>query len=199
MKQNVKILLIAVWAVAFLAVGGVTAGVWWYRINQHGNISPLAIDSPQNNAPHLEILFDAPAFTLTNQDNHPFTSRDLAGKIWVADFVFTSCSNMCPLMTEQMRDFQNKTAGTGIEMVSFSVDPETDKPAVLKEYAKANKADLSRWHFLTGDKETLWNISFGMKLAVGPGDDHQLMHSSHFLLVDRAGHVRGIQACWFYE
>ena len=54
------------------------------------------------------------------------------------------------------------------------------------------RADLSRWHFLTGDKEMLWNISNGMKLAVGPGDDHQVMHSSHFLLVDGGGHVRGV-------
>jgi protein SCO1/2 len=190
MQKNVKILLIAMWTIAFLAVGGVTAGVWWYRLTQRTDQPRVATIGPQNDSHHLDILFDAPAFVLTDQDGQPFDSKELNGKVWVADFVFTSCSGMCPLMTEQLREFQNKT--NGINMVSFSVDPETDTPAVLKDYANKNKADLSRWHFLTGSKETMWNISNGMKLAVGPGDDHQIMHSSHFLLVDQSGHVRGI-------
>jgi cytochrome oxidase Cu insertion factor (SCO1/SenC/PrrC family) len=63
---------------------------------------------------------------------------------------------------------------------------------VLTAYAHDAKADLSRWHFLTGDRETLWKISTAMKLAVGPGDDHQVMHSSHFLLVDHDGNVCGV-------
>jgi protein SCO1/2 len=191
MKKNVKILIIAVWAIAFLAVGGVTAGVLLYRMSQRAD-QPLAVPASQGEVHRLDLLFDAPAFTLTDQEAKPFDSKQLTGKVWVADFVFTSCSNMCPMMTEQMREFQNKTAGMGVQMVSFSVDPETDTPAVLKDYAVRNKADLSRWHFLTGSKDTLWNISNAMKLAVGPGDDHQLMHSSHFLLVDQAGHVRGV-------
>jgi protein SCO1/2 len=194
MQKKLKIILIAVWTVAGLAVGGVAAGVWLYRATQH---SPsIQLNGTDPDAHLLDALFDAPSFTLIDQDGKPFDSSALKGKVWVADFVFTTCTSLCPMMTQQMHDFQQKTAGspTGstVQMVSFSVDPEHDTPAALKDYAQTNKADLSRWHFLTGDKETLWKISNAMKLAVGPGDDHQVMHSSHFLLVDAGGHVRGI-------
>jgi protein SCO1/2 len=143
--------------------------------------------------PHrLDPMFDAPPFKFIDQDGKAFDSAQLHGKVWVADFVFTTCTGLCPMMTQQMNEFQQKTVGLPVQMVSFSVDPEHDTPAALKAYAEMNKADLSRWHFLTGDKEMLWNISNAMKLAVGPGDDHQVMHSSHFLLVDGGGHVRGV-------
>jgi protein SCO1/2 len=192
MSKQLKIILIALWVVVGVTVGGVVAGVLWYRAAQP---VPAAIvfngDSTTTNH-HLDPLFDAPAFTLTDQDAKKFDSQSLHGKVWVADFVFTTCTGLCPLMTQQMCDFQQKTAGTGIQMVSFSVDPEHDTPAVLTTYANDTKADLTRWHFLTGDKEQLWKISTAMKLAVGTGDDHQVLHSSHFLLVDRDGHVRGI-------
>ncbi len=192
MPKNLKIILIALWAIAGLAVGGVTAGVWWYRSTQKNPVvqfSPAGSDAD----PHrLDPMFDAPPFKFIDQDGKPFDSAQLHGKVWVADFVFTTCTGLCPMMTEQMHDFQMKTTGSPVQMVSFSVDPEHDTPAALKAYAEMNKADLSRWHFLTGDKEMLWNISNAMKLAVGTGDDHQVMHSSHFLLVDGGGHVRGV-------
>jgi protein SCO1/2 len=192
MPKNLKIILIALWVIAGLAVGGVAAGVWLYRANQKSlavQLNPGGTDAD----PHrLDPMFDAPAFKFIDQDGKPFDSAQLRGKVWVADFVFTSCTSYCPLMTQQLHDFQLRTAGLPVQMVSFSVDPEHDTPAELKKYAAMNNADLSRWHFLTGDKEMLWNISNAMKLAVGPGDDHQVMHSSHFLLVDGGGHVRGV-------
>ena len=192
-QRNLKIILISLWVIAGLAVGGVAAGVWWYRQHQGTAGVNLTFSSEQSDSHRLGPLFDAPAFTLTDQDGKSFNSTQLNGKVWVADFVFTTCTGLCPMMTEQMHEFQKMTDGSGINMVSFSVDPEHDTPAALTVYANMNKADLSRWHFLTGDKETLWQISNAMKLAVGPGDgSHQIMHSSHFLLVDRDGHVRGI-------
>jgi protein SCO1/2 len=193
MKKNLKIILIALWAVAGLTVGGVAAGVWWYRAVQRGSPENPNWHSVNEPDPHrLDPMYDAPPFTLTDQDGKPFGNAQLHGKVWVADFVFTTCTGLCPMMTEQMRAFQKATAGSAIQMVSFSVDPENDTPAVLAAYAVRNKADLSRWHFLTGNRDTLWTISNAMKLAVGPGDDHQVMHSSHFLLIDGNGHVRGV-------
>jgi protein SCO1/2 len=191
MPKNLKIILISLWVVVGVAVGGVAAGVWWYRQRQntaaiHFGLSPDAAEH------RLDVLFDSPVFTLTDQDAKPFDSKSLRGKIWVADFVFTGCSSYCPLMTQQMAEFQKQTVGSEINMVSFSVDPVNDTPAVLMAYTLAARADLSRWHFLTGGKDDLWKISNQMKLAVGDGDNHQLMHSTHFLLVDRDGHVRGI-------
>jgi len=192
MPKNLKITLIALWVISGLAVGGVAAGVWLYRANQKSAAIPFHPGGADADTHRLDPMFDAPAFKFIDQDGKPFDSAQLHGKVWVADFVFTTCTGLCPAMTEQMHEFQKKTLGSPVQMVSFSVDPEHDTPAALKSYAEMNGADLSRWHFLTGDKEMLWNISNAMKLAVGPGDDHQVMHSSHFLLIDGGGHVRGV-------
>jgi protein SCO1/2 len=199
MKTHLKTILIALWVVSGLTAGGVVAGVWYLRradTRTDGNqpaAHVFADPSEDDSASRLRPLFDAPQFTLTDQDGKPFGSDQLRGKVWVADFIFTGCTSLCPLMTQQMHEFQKATPGSSVQMVSFSVDPANDTPKVLTAYAQQNKADLSRWHFLTGDKEKLWTISNAMKLAVGPGDgSHQIMHSSHFLLVDRDGHVRGV-------
>jgi protein SCO1/2 len=205
MTKQLKIILIGVWVVVGLTVGGVVAGVLIYRTIQ-SNHAATAASTPdiktadqQIDPHHLEPLFNAPSFSLIDQTGKKFDSSQLHGKVWVADFVFTTCTGLCPLMTRQMAEFQNQTAGLPIQMVSFSVDPQRDTPAALTAYARDAKADLTRWHFLTGedkgeDKETLWNISKAMKLAVddGDGSDHQVMHSSHFLLVDKDGRVRGV-------
>jgi protein SCO1/2 len=198
MNKQIKIILIAMWVLVGVAVGGVVAGVLWYRASQPEvsvNMNPNPMPMDINGVGHrLDPMYNAPAFTLTDQAGQKFGSDQLHGKVWVADFVFTTCTGLCPMMTQQMSEFQKQTAGSNIQMVSFSVDPEHDTPAVLTSYARDARADLSRWHFLTGDKETLWKISTAMKLAVGPGDgtDHQVMHSSHFLLVDGNGAVRGV-------
>jgi protein SCO1/2 len=197
MKNHVKTILITMWVIAGLGVGVVAAGVWFLR--EHDGAQGAAPQaklyadpSDADQATRLRPMFDAPDFKLIDQEGAAFGSAQLHGKVWVADFVFTGCSGLCPLMTQQMSEFQKQTAGSPVQMVSFSVDPKNDTPPVLAKYAQQYKADLSRWHFLTGEKQTLWQISNAMKLAVGPGDDHQIMHSSHFLLVDRNGHVRGV-------
>src|ERR1700733_4047542 len=144
-QKNLKIILISLWVVVGVAVGGVAAGVWWYR--QHQPAAGVNLGYSPDAAEHrLGVQFDSPSFTLTDQDGKPFDSKQLHGKIWVADFVFTGCTSYCPMMTQQMAEFQKQTAGSGINMVSFSVDPVNDTPAVLTTYATAAKADLSRWH-----------------------------------------------------
>jgi protein SCO1/2 len=171
----------------------------------HSDSSPAAIhfaaDGPSANEP-LPVLFDTPGFALTDQDGHPFDAAKLRGHVWVADFIFTHCATFCPIMTSAMAEFQRASAAAGmndVRMASFTVDPDRDTPAVLKEYARINGADGSRWTFLTGTKKQLWDLSTGMELSVGPGDESlggsagmQVMHSSRFLLVDRNGHVRGV-------
>ena len=193
MQKQLKTILIGMWVIAGLTVGGVAAGVWWYRQKETPVVIRYESDPAEAAEHHLDALFDAPTFSLTDQDGKTFRSDQLRGKVWVADFVFTTCTSLCPVMTQQMAEFQKKTPGSRVQMVSFSVDPEHDTPAILKTYADATKADLSRWHFLTGDKETIWNISTAMKLPAGPQQaDHQVMHSSHFLLVDGNSHIRGV-------
>ncbi len=132
-------------------------------------------------------------FALTNQFNHPFGSADLAGKIWIADFVFTSCRGPCPIISTRMSELQKPLAKSDVQLVSFTVDPETDTPEVLHAYAEKLKAEPNRWDFLTGPKSTLYDLSVkGFKLGVSDtgGDEGQPVHSTRFVLVDRHGNIR---------
>ena len=194
-----KAILIGIWAVAILSVAVVGGTVWLMRDKTAAAVRFTAATADPS-AP-LPTLFDTPPFTLTDQRGQPFDSRSLAGRVWVADFVFTHCTSFCPVMTANMAAFQRASAAAGladVRMASFTVDPDRDTPPVLKGYAAANGADEARWTFLTGSQKQMWDLSTGMKLSVGPGDmdggpaGMQVMHSSHFLLVDKHGHVRGV-------
>jgi len=196
MTRIQKRILGTLWATTGVGVVAMGVLVWLMRSNQlsAAPMQQLLPDpaQPTASASGLPVLFTAPDFALQDQNNTTFEHAQLRGKVWVADFIFTTCKSLCPLMTQQMSQFQKMTEGTPIQMVSFSVDPETDTPAVLKAYARANGSDESRWHFLTGTKVQTWQVSKGMKLAVGDDVGGMVMHSSHFLLVDGAGKIRGV-------
>src|SRR2546425_1740262 len=138
-----------------------------------------------------------PAFQLTNQNGQPFGSPQLAGKIWIADFIYTTCPGPCPMISSRMSELQKPLEKTGVHLVSFSVDPEKDTPQVLRGYADKLQADPGRWDFLTGPKSAIYKLSHdGFKLAVSDGSDAQgiPVHSTRMVLVDRHGEIRG-----FYE
>ena len=135
-----------------------------------------------------------PSFELTNQDGQPFGSAQLAGKIWIADFVYTTCPGPCPMISSRMSDLQKPLEKTDVRLVSFSVDPEKDTPQVLRSYAERLQADPGRWDFLTGPKSAIYKLSHdGFKLAVSDGSDAQgiPVHSTRMALVDRHGEIRG--------
>src|SRR5207302_573123 len=111
--------------------------------------------------PRLQEWFAAPEFSLVDQNAKTFTAADLRGHPWVADFVFTTCGNICPVMSHKMAELQQMTPG-GVKLVSFTVNPEHDTPAVLKEYAKDLRADESRWRFLTGTPQQMQDAAKGM-------------------------------------
>ena len=98
------------------------------------------------------VAVSVPDFSLTNQQGEPLGLSDMAGKIWVADFIFTNCPTICPAMTQEMARLQSEFVADPVYFVSFSVDPERDTPRVLSRYASAYGADDRRWHFLTGTK-----------------------------------------------
>jgi protein SCO1/2 len=135
-----------------------------------------------------------PPFELTNQNGAPFGVAQLSGKIWIADFVFTSCPGPCPMISSRMAEIQKPLEKSDVHLVTFTVDPETDTPAVLRDYAERLHARPGRWEFLTGDKAAIYNLTRdGFKLAVaeGAGDEGQLVHSTRAALVDRRGTIRG--------
>jgi len=149
--------------------------------------------------PGPEVLGQVPGFSLVDQRGRPFEGESLRGRLWVADFVFTRCAGTCPMLSARMARLQQTLAGEPrfdeVRLVSFSVDPEHDRPPVLAEYAARHGADPGRWLFLTGERARIWELSTaGFKLPVGeaPGDpDEPLFHSQSFVLVDRSGRIRG--------
>jgi protein SCO1/2 len=139
-----------------------------------------------------------PEFSLVERSGKPATLGDLRGKIWVADFIYTSCTDTCPLQTAAMARLQDKwTEHPGLKLVSFSVDPEHDTPPVLSRYADRYKADAARWLFLTGDKQEISRlIQQGFRLSATPAlNDGSgagvILHSPRFVLVDEAAEIRG--------
>lgn len=138
-----------------------------------------------------------PAFTLTERSGKPITLADLSGKIWIADFIYTTCTDTCPLQSAEMAKLQAELADVkNFRLVSISVDPTKDTPAVLKQYAARFKADAERWLFLTGDKEQVASlIQGGFRLSAAPlkqdGSDAVILHSPRFVLVDSTATIRG--------
>ncbi len=130
-----------------------------------------------------------PPFQLVAQDG-VFDSARLAGKIWVADFFFTNCGSVCPRMTSQMHQIQQAVYRMPeVRLVSFTVDPGRDTPAVLAEYAKEHHVSPGRWFLLTGSQPVLETLD---KDAFKLGDvDGNLIHSTRFVLVDGSSHIRG--------
>jgi protein SCO1 len=138
----------------------------------------------------LEIFDSVPHFELIAQDGRPFDSRALEGKIWVADFIFTTCPGPCPRMTSQMRKIQDATAKIpDVRFVSFTVDPAYDTPSVLAAYAKLHGASPAVWYFLTGAVPTLDALD-RQTFKLGNVDGTR-QHSTRFVLVDRAARIRG--------
>jgi protein SCO1/2 len=148
-------------------------------------------------APDVAAVADygkVPDFSLTERSGRAVSLQDLRGKTWIADFIFTSCAGTCPAMTAEMRRLQD-ILPKEIELVSFSVDPGRDTPEVLSRYADKYGADPQRWLFLTGDAETLYNVSVkGFKLALDASQGSEaepITHSSKFVLVDGSGKILG--------
>jgi protein SCO1 len=140
--------------------------------------------------PPLPIFSDVPDFHLTSQSLEPVDRHTLEGRVWVADFMFTTCPGPCPRMSSQMHQIQKATENTpDVMLVSFTVDPAHDTPAVLAAYSKHFLAEPDRWYFLTGPQEALSAVGLaGFKLNAVDGS---LNHSTRFVLVDRHSRIRG--------
>ncbi|HET9418570.1 MAG TPA: SCO family protein [Chthoniobacterales bacterium] len=135
-----------------------------------------------------------PPFQLTNQNGQPFGSADLQGKIWIADFIYTTCPGPCPMISSRMSELQQPLEKTGVHLVSFTVDPVKDTPEVLRGYAAKLHAQPGRWDFLTGPQSTIYDISRnGFKLAALDRSEATGLpvHSTRMILVDRHGAIRG--------
>ena len=174
-----------VWKVTLILIPIITLGILlWLRNVEVSALRQRTVSS----------YGTVPAFQLTNQNGQPFGSAQLAGKIWIADFVYTTCPGPCPMISGRMSELQKPLEKSDVHLVSFSVDPEKDTPAVLRDYAGKLQAESGRWDFLTGPKSAIYKLSHdGFKLAVSDRSDEQGLpvHSTRMILVDRHGQIRG--------
>jgi protein SCO1/2 len=147
----------------------------------------------------LTNLGRVPDFTLTNQHGQPLSLSNLLGQVWVADVIFTRCPMSCERMTQRMHALEKQVSDRApVKFVSITTDPGYDSPAVLQKYALRHEADQSRWHFLTGIKSNVYQLSVaGLKFAVLDNTnmvvpDDLFLHSTHFTVVDKRGNIRGV-------
>jgi protein SCO1/2 len=149
--------------------------------------------------PALPVLYPAPEFALSDQQGRPVTLADYQGKVWLASFIFTNCTDICPLITNRMLEVQRqakerRTGGSNFELVSFTVDPQRDTPPVLAAYAESRGVDQSNWRFLTGPAPVVRQVvtgGFRISSTELPNSD-QFLHGGQLLLIDRQGQVRAI-------
>jgi protein SCO1/2 len=135
------------------------------------------------------VSASVPDFSLVNQKEQPLGLSDLQGKIWVADFIFTHCPTICPVMTQEMAKLQSEFDSEPVYFVSFTVDPERDTPEVLSRYAVQFGADEKRWHFLTGEKDQIYQLANdGFKLSAAQHGGG-FPHSTRFVLVTPDGNI----------
>jgi cytochrome oxidase Cu insertion factor (SCO1/SenC/PrrC family) len=143
------------WGVLILVLVGVSALGLWSLIRQP-LLTPFVL---ARTVPRLPVYGALPDFALVERSGRPMRRSDLEGKIWVASFIFTNCADECPLITAEMARLQaDVTAVEDIRLVSITVDPARDTPAVLSQYAERFTADPERWLFLTGDKEAIYRL-----------------------------------------
>jgi len=152
----------------------------------------------------LPVLYPAPDWSLTDQTGRPFSSSNLAGRVVLADFIYTTCTDVCPLLSGTFSEVRNrlrdqKLLGDKAVIVSFTVDPDHDSPDVLSDYGSRWGAEPANWRFLTGDHQTVEDLLLaGFKLgrpqigARRPDGSTEIIHSSRVLLIDPKGQVRAI-------
>lgn len=178
------------WALLLVIVVGVVSVFLWADLFRFAR---------QPSAPALQLLGTLPAFDLIERRQAPLRLADLRGKVWVADFMYTSCVEICPLQSAEMARLQAAFANhADLRLVSISVDPQRDTPAVLSAYAEKFRADPQRWLFATGEPDAVARLAQeGFRLSAAsyaPADgdaDYTFIHSNRFVLVDRQGRIRG--------
>lgn len=170
------------WAIAFLAATTLMAMAW---VNLKNTRPAETSDLP--------VYAQVPEFTFDSQAGTPVSKENLLGNVWVANFIFSRCPNPCPIMSDRMMELQKaiQRKGGDVRLVTVSVDPEHDTPAVLSEYAAKYQADPAIWSFLTGDPEKIESfVTKGMLQPLATDPSGTPSHSQRFLVVDADGNLR---------
>ena len=179
---------------AVVGLGVVLGTALWLRLGPHTRLGRGFVDSTNG----LNQYGSVPDFTLTERNGSSVGLSQLRGKIWIADFIYTTCTDTCPLQTAMMAKLQQEYAGKPqVQFVSFTVDPERDTPQVLARYADKHQVGAARWYFLTGQRDRIIRLiqqGFHLAVAAAPVEADQggmIPHSPRFVLVDKEAHIRG--------
>lgn len=161
-------------------------------IYQPAMVSEELVDSTiQHQAKYHKIA----NFSLTNQNGETITQDTYKNKIYVADFFFTTCQTICPIMTDHMYQIQREIINDDdIMLLSHSVTPQIDDVAQLKKYAKEKGVIDRKWNLVTGDKKQIYELARKSYLAVktdGNGDEYDMIHTENFMLIDKKRQIRG--------
>ena len=156
------------------------------------DVNPELVDSTMQHVSKYHTIAD---FSFTNQNGKTITQKEYEGKIYVADFFFTTCQTICPVMTTNMVEVQKAILNNPkVMLLSHSVLPDIDSVPVLKKYAIEKGVDDRKWNLVTGDKKDIYGIARKSYLAVKTGKPEELydmVHTENFILVDTKRRVRG--------
>lgn len=158
----------------------------------------------QPKQPPMDVYGTTPTFNLTDQTGAAFSSQSLAGHVTLLDFIYTNCTDACPIMSATFQEAQRKLVsdnllGSKIMLVSLSVDPQHDTPPVMAAYSQEFKADANGWKMLTGDWDAVYDVITGFKVATRPPrppadapapTGTELTHSTAIVLIDPQLQVR---------
>lgn len=161
------------------------------RIYQPADVSAELVDTTLQYVKKYHTIAD---FSLINQNGKTITQADYKDKIYVADFFFTTCQTICPIMTDHMVQIQEELKNDNdILLLSHTVTPEIDSVPQLKKYAVEKGVNDSKWNLVTGDKKEIYDLARKSYLAAKdvPYSDNDLVHTENFVLVDKKKRIRG--------
>lgn len=184
---------------------GVTTG--YFMIKKNKNKHELKVYNPIDvKAEMVDSLMQGKGyghrignFNFLNQEGKEITLADVKGTVFVAEYFFTSCGTICPAMNKQMQRVQKAYLNNNqVKILSFTVDPEIDTVAQMKNYAEAHHAKVGKWHFLTGDKDKLYRLARTSFFVLKPAEAQNqgdagsdFIHTNNFVLVDKELRIRG--------
>lgn len=190
-----------------LLIIAVGIGITYYKTKENMEKRVLPVIQPRDVNPEMvpvEISKKGLGhrigqFEFLNQNRELITLDDVKGKVFVAEYFFTTCLTICPIMNEEMKRIQERFKGNeNVKLLSFTVDPEIDTVEQMKSYAVEHNAVDGQWHFLTGEKEDLYSLARNSFFVLKPAEARNLgdagsdfIHTNNFVLVDQELQIRG--------
>lgn len=169
---------------------------WLLLTRGHNTFKVLPVVGPFDVTANGDTVYHTiPSFSFTNQNGKIISDNDLKDKIYVANFFFATCKTICPKMNEEVHRVQEAFKNVkDFQIISFTVDPESDTVEALAAYAKKMNADDSKWWFLTGNRDSIYNLArdgYLVPAAIG-NTENDFFHSQNLILIDKHKHMRGI-------